>query len=77
MDGLRDFVAHRSMQSPGSPSIPGEMELRNRERSMQEGVRLRRSTYDALVSYGCKAGLQAQIALAAHNDGVAGRAYAE
>jgi len=57
--------------------IPGEMELRNREQSLREGVRLRRSTYDALVSYCVKAGLETRIELAAHNDGAEGRAYAE
>jgi LDH2 family malate/lactate/ureidoglycolate dehydrogenase len=31
--------------------IPGEIELRARERSLREGVRLRASTYRALVAY--------------------------
>lgn len=41
--------------------IPGEMELRNRQRSLKEGVRLRSSTYRALVSYGRKAGLKTEL----------------
>jgi LDH2 family malate/lactate/ureidoglycolate dehydrogenase len=57
--------------------IPGERELRNRARSLQEGVRLRRSTYETLLSYGLKAGLQTRIEVVGHSDAVAGRAYAE
>jgi LDH2 family malate/lactate/ureidoglycolate dehydrogenase len=43
--------------------IPGERELRARERSLREGVRLRASTYDALVKYGQAAGLGTDLAL--------------
>ena len=57
--------------------IPGEMELRSRERSLIEGVRLRRSTYEALLSYGRKAGLRTAVEVVAPSDGVVGRAYAE
>ena len=43
--------------------IPGERELRARERSLREGVRLRASTYQALVKYGRAAGLQTDLAV--------------
>jgi LDH2 family malate/lactate/ureidoglycolate dehydrogenase len=43
--------------------IPGERELRARERSLREGVRLRASTYDALVKYGKAAGLRTDLAV--------------
>jgi len=41
--------------------IPGEMELRTRQQSLSEGVRLRPSTYRALVAYARKAGLDAEL----------------
>jgi LDH2 family malate/lactate/ureidoglycolate dehydrogenase len=43
--------------------IPGERELRARERSLREGVKLRASTYDALVKYGKAAGLRTNLAV--------------
>jgi LDH2 family malate/lactate/ureidoglycolate dehydrogenase len=44
--------------------IPGESELRARERSLKEGVRLRLSTYRALVDYGRKKRLATRLAVA-------------
>jgi LDH2 family malate/lactate/ureidoglycolate dehydrogenase len=44
--------------------VPGERELRARERSLKEGVRLRLSTYRALLSYGREKGLDAELILA-------------
>ncbi|WP_352587870.1 amino acid adenylation domain-containing protein [Mesorhizobium caraganae] len=41
--------------------VPGEMELRTRQQSLSEGVRLRPSTYRALVAYARKAGLDAEL----------------
>jgi LDH2 family malate/lactate/ureidoglycolate dehydrogenase len=41
--------------------VPGEHELRARERSLKEGVPLRPSTYQALRKYGVKAGLDTQL----------------
>jgi amino acid adenylation domain-containing protein len=41
--------------------VPGEAELRARERSLKEGVPLRPSTYQALLKYGKKAGLDTQL----------------
>ncbi|MDB5328181.1 MAG: putative linear pentadecapeptide gramicidin synthetase LgrB [Phycisphaerales bacterium] len=41
--------------------VPGEPELRARERSLQEGVRLQKSTYRALLSYAKDVGLKTQI----------------
>jgi amino acid adenylation domain-containing protein len=41
--------------------IPGEMELRARDQSLKEGVRLRPSTYRALVTYGRQMGLGAEL----------------
>jgi LDH2 family malate/lactate/ureidoglycolate dehydrogenase len=43
--------------------VPGERELRARERSLREGVKLRASTYDALVKYGRAAGLRTDLAV--------------
>ena len=43
--------------------IPGEMELRARAQSLKEGVRLRPSTYRALVTYGRQMGLGAELNL--------------
>jgi LDH2 family malate/lactate/ureidoglycolate dehydrogenase len=43
--------------------IPGEPELRARERSLKEGVPLRRSTYQALRKYAVKAGLDTELAI--------------
>jgi amino acid adenylation domain-containing protein len=43
--------------------IPGEMELRARDQSLKEGVRLRPSTHRALVSYGRQMGLGAELKL--------------
>ncbi|TIT33946.1 MAG: Ldh family oxidoreductase, partial [Mesorhizobium sp.] len=47
--------------------IPGEMELRAREESLREGVRLRSSTYRALVAYGRKAKLDAELSAVTEN----------
>ena len=47
--------------------IPGESELRARERSLKEGVPLRPSTYDALRKYGAKAGLDTELAIVHHS----------
>jgi amino acid adenylation domain-containing protein len=41
--------------------IPGEMELRARDQSLKEGVRLRPSTHRALVTYGRQMGLGAEL----------------
>jgi amino acid adenylation domain-containing protein len=41
--------------------IPGEAELRTRERSLRDGVRLRASTYRALVTYARDVGLDADL----------------
>ncbi|MBZ9845110.1 non-ribosomal peptide synthetase [Mesorhizobium sp. CA5] len=41
--------------------IPGEMELRARRQSLKEGVWLRSSTYSALIAYGRKAKLEAEL----------------
>jgi amino acid adenylation domain-containing protein len=41
--------------------VPGESELRARERSLREGVVLRASTYHALLKYGQSAGLETQL----------------
>jgi len=41
--------------------VPGESELRARERSLREGVPLRPSTYQALLKYGVKAGLDTEL----------------
>jgi amino acid adenylation domain-containing protein len=43
--------------------LPGESELRAREQSLKEGVPLRPSTYQALLKYGAKAGLDTELAL--------------
>jgi amino acid adenylation domain-containing protein len=43
--------------------VPGESELRARERSLREGVPLRPSTYQALRKYAVKAGLQTGLAI--------------
>ena len=43
--------------------IPGESELRARERSLREGVPLRPSTYQALRKYAVKAGLDTELAI--------------
>jgi len=45
--------------------IPGESELRARERSLKDGVPLRPSTYQALRKYGLKAGLATELAIVA------------
>jgi LDH2 family malate/lactate/ureidoglycolate dehydrogenase len=41
--------------------VPGESEMRARERSLRDGVPLRRSTYDALRKYGRNAGLDTEL----------------
>jgi LDH2 family malate/lactate/ureidoglycolate dehydrogenase len=41
--------------------VPGELELRARERSLREGVPLRHSTYRALRKYAEKAGLDTEL----------------
>jgi amino acid adenylation domain-containing protein len=41
--------------------VPGEAELRARERSLKEGVPVRPSTYEALRKYGRKAGLDTEL----------------
>jgi len=41
--------------------VPGEAELRARERSLRDGVPLRRSTYRALEKYGTNAGLDTKL----------------
>ena len=43
--------------------IPGESELRARERSLREGVPLRPSTYQALQKYAVKAGLDTELTI--------------
>jgi len=43
--------------------IPGESELRARERSLREGVPLRHSTYQALRKYGVQAGLDTELTI--------------
>lgn len=43
--------------------IPGEAELRSRDRSLQEGVLLRRSAYETLRRYAREAGLTAPLAV--------------
>ena len=43
--------------------IPGESELRARERSLKEGVPLRPSTYQALRKYPAQAGLDTELAI--------------
>jgi LDH2 family malate/lactate/ureidoglycolate dehydrogenase len=43
--------------------IPGESELRARERSLREGVPLRPSTYQALQKYAVKAGLDSELTI--------------
>ncbi len=41
--------------------VPGELEMIARQRSLQEGVRLRASTYDTLVKYADEMGLDTRI----------------
>ena len=41
--------------------VPGEAELRARERSLHDGVPLRPSTYEALRKYGRKASLGTEL----------------
>jgi LDH2 family malate/lactate/ureidoglycolate dehydrogenase len=43
--------------------IPGEAELRARERNLKLGVPLRRVTYEALLKYGVDAGLATRLVL--------------
>ena len=43
--------------------IPGEMEMRARERNLQEGVPLLPSTYRALRKYAQKTGLDTELAV--------------
>jgi LDH2 family malate/lactate/ureidoglycolate dehydrogenase len=43
--------------------VPGEAELRARERSLQEGVPLRPSTYQALLKYAGQAGLDTELVM--------------
>jgi LDH2 family malate/lactate/ureidoglycolate dehydrogenase len=47
--------------------VPGELELRARERSLREGVPLRYSTYHALRKYARKAGLETELEIVAGN----------
>ena len=47
--------------------IPGEMELRARKESLRDGVRLRLSTYKALVAYGRKATLETELNVVTEN----------
>jgi LDH2 family malate/lactate/ureidoglycolate dehydrogenase/PAS domain-containing protein/aryl carrier-like protein len=47
--------------------IPGEMELRARVESLRDGVRLRSSTYRALLDYGRKAKLEAELDVVVEN----------
>ena len=47
--------------------IPGEMELRTRQQSLSEGVRLRSSTYKALLAYARKAGFDARLEIVGEN----------
>jgi LDH2 family malate/lactate/ureidoglycolate dehydrogenase len=51
----------------GEILVPGEMELRTRQQSLSEGVRLRLSTYKALVAYARKAGLDAELDVVGEN----------
>ncbi len=41
--------------------IPGERELKTRDRSLKQGVRLRPSTYRTLVAYGRENGLNSTL----------------
>jgi LDH2 family malate/lactate/ureidoglycolate dehydrogenase len=41
--------------------VPGERELRARERSLREGVSLRSTTYQALLKYARSAGLHSRL----------------
>lgn len=41
--------------------VPGESEMRARERSLRDGVPLRPSTYHALLTYARKAGLTTDL----------------
>jgi LDH2 family malate/lactate/ureidoglycolate dehydrogenase len=43
--------------------IPGERELKARERSLKEGVRLRPSTYRTLAAYGRENQLAAELVM--------------
>ena len=45
--------------------VPGELEMTARQRSLQEGVRLRASTYDSLVKYADEMGLATRIQIIA------------
>ena len=58
--------------------IPGERELRARERSLREGVRLLPSTYRALVAYGQEKRLDLEIGCRFDDGSAAGydRAFA-
>lgn len=47
--------------------VPGETELRTRQQSLSEGVRLRPSTYRALVAYARRAGLDAELDVVSEN----------
>ncbi|WP_136618319.1 MULTISPECIES: non-ribosomal peptide synthetase [Mesorhizobium] len=47
--------------------IPGEMELRTRQQSLSEGVRLRSSTYKVLLAYARKAGFDAGLEIVGEN----------
>jgi LDH2 family malate/lactate/ureidoglycolate dehydrogenase len=59
-------------ENVGEIFVPGEMEMRARERSLREGVRLRASTYRALVTYGRQAGLHTDLKPLRDADVVAG-----
>jgi LDH2 family malate/lactate/ureidoglycolate dehydrogenase len=58
--------AHASARAEGAGEIlvPGEMEMRARERHLIEGVPLRRSTYQSLTEFARKVGLQSELSLA-------------
>jgi LDH2 family malate/lactate/ureidoglycolate dehydrogenase len=47
--------------------IPGEMELRTRQESLSQGVRLRSSTYKVLLAYARKAGFDAGLEIVGEN----------
>ncbi|CCV10740.1 conserved hypothetical protein [Mesorhizobium sp. STM 4661] len=61
----------------GEILIPGEMELRAREESLREGVRLRSSTYRALVAYARRTGLDAELSVVSMPKTPTGRVPAE
>ncbi|MDG2382357.1 MAG: Ldh family oxidoreductase [Pirellulaceae bacterium] len=62
---IKQAKSAKKMEGVDEILVPGELEMTARQRSLQEGVRLRASTYDSLVKYADEMGLATRIQIIA------------